>query len=308
MIRYGIKTWKSVAMPAVLFLAVAVYVWVSAVQLHVSVSKEVAAYGKIMCTLDDSVDNSTAETLFGQYNGSYVYDLQATLQNTNVQKEYSVTGIEAGMIPGTLIEGNYYTDESSTLSMVMNQAASAELTGADGTGDSEQTSLVGHSLIMGSSSVKICGIVEDASDTPALYISIPAAKAYLQQQGTTGEDTEDASTADTTARASMYWIKVSDLKSLLQIQEQMNSRGITTSVDENQVMQWREQRIRQSYDILMGFLALAGYVSCIILSVQRSRYQEEPQRLRVYVARAGMSSVVGAGIGLVAKYLTGLWT
>ena len=306
MIRYGIKTWKRVAMPAVLFLAVAVYVWVSAVQIHFSVSKEVAAYGKIMCTLDDSVDNSTAETQFGKYDGSYVYELQAIVQNTNVQKEYSVTGIDAGMILGTLIEGTYYTEGSSTLSMVVNRAASAELTGADDTGDSEQTSLVGHSLIMGSSSAKICGIVEDASDTPALYISIPAAKAYLQQ-GTTGEVAEDISPTDTTVRASMYWIKVSDLKSLLQIQQKMNSLGITTSVDENQVMQWREQQIRQSYNIFMGFLALAGYASCIVLSVRRSKYQEEPQLLQVYMARAGVSIVVGAGIGLVAKYLIGLW-
>ena len=306
MIRYGIKTWKSVAMPAVLFLAVAVYVWVSAVQLHVSVRKEVAAYGKIMCTLDDSVDNSTAETLFGQYNGSCVYELQAILQNTNVQKEYSVTGIEAGMIPGTLIEGNYYTDESSTLSMVMNRAASAELTGADGTGDSEQTSLVGHSLIMGSSSVKICGIVEDASDAPALYISIPAAKIYMQQE--TAEGNAEENPVTDTVKPGMYWIKISNLHALLKVQEQMDSLGISTSVDENQVMQWREQRIRQMYDTLMGLLALSGYISCVVLSIQRSRYQEELQRPQIYAVRIGMGIAAGMGIGILVNYLAGLWS
>ena len=48
---------------------------------------------------------STAESLLLQYNGSPVYELRAVLQSVAVQKEYSVTGIECRMIPGTLRKG-----------------------------------------------------------------------------------------------------------------------------------------------------------------------------------------------------------
>lgn len=307
MIRYGIKTWKRIALPAVLFLGLAVFLGVSAWQIHHSVHKEMVAYGKIMCTLDDTTDSEMAQALFLQYDGSCVYDLQVILQNSHVQKEYSVTGIEAEMIPGTLTEGRYYTDDSSMPAIVINQAALAELAGTDDKSDSKTVSLVGHTLIMGSSSAKICGIVVDTSETPAVYISIPAAKAYMQQQETAGDGAEENSVTDT-VKPGRYWIRISNLHALLKVQEQMNSLGIVTSVDENQVMQWREQSIRQTYDILMGLLAMAGYVSCLVLSILRSKYQEGPQPPQVCAARIGMSTAVGMGIGIVANYLAGLWT
>ena len=61
MIRYGIKTWKRIALPAVFFLGVAAFLGVSAWQIHYSVHKEMAAYGKIMCTLDDTTDSEMAQ-------------------------------------------------------------------------------------------------------------------------------------------------------------------------------------------------------------------------------------------------------
>ena len=64
MIRYGIKTWKRIALPAVLFLGLAVFWGISAWQIHHSVHKEMAAYGKIMCTLDDTTDSEMAQALF----------------------------------------------------------------------------------------------------------------------------------------------------------------------------------------------------------------------------------------------------
>ena len=92
MIRYGIKTWKRIALPAVFFLGVAVFLGASAWKIHHSVHKEVAAYGKIMCTLDDTTDSEMAQALF----------LHINTIKYRLQRISDLLGYRIGKMPETI--------------------------------------------------------------------------------------------------------------------------------------------------------------------------------------------------------------
>ena len=224
MIIYGIKTWKCIAMPAVLFLGLSVFLFLQAVRMNLTIRDEVKEYGRITCFLNETEDADIPEQMISkealQDESSLVYEIPINVQSSEISEEISVTGIKTYMIPGELISGRYYADQVSTPEMVMNKTALSDLMGDNSEKIRTMESWLGHTLIMGNCGVKICGIIDDGSETASVYISVPAAESYLTQQGEI-------------PKASSYCVRISDLKTLIKTQEKMKEVGISTSVDDS---------------------------------------------------------------------------
>ena len=337
MIAYGIKTWKSIAMPAVLFLGLSVFLFLQAVKMNLTIRDEVEEYGQITCYINETAQERLLEQkiseVFPGGKGSFVYEIPVILQCNSISKEINVTGIETQMIPGTLISGRYYEDNVSTPEIVMNMAAFSDLLRADtelmgmnaadfrGTASSNETeanvqnqrgtdssnirgndavekseadSCIGRTLIIGNCGAKICGMIDDGADTSSLYISVAAAEAYLKQQGEI-------------PKAVSYCVRIPDLKTLMKTQEKMNEMGISTSVDDSKLSQWKLMECRRKDLSIMGMIAFAGFVSTIALSIKWRQQLETLQSVRVCAARVGMCLSVGSILGVMVYMLASLW-
>lgn len=321
MIAYGIKTWKSIAMPAVLFLGLSVFLFLQAVQMNLKIRNEVKVYGQITCIINETAQERILEQSISAVvpsgRGSFVYELPVMIYSNSMSKEINVTGIETQMIPGTLISGRYYKDNVSTPEIVMNMAAFSDLLRTDtdivgmnaanlrGTdvsnimenNDTEMrvaASCIGRTLIMGNCGAKLCGIIDDGAETPSLYISVPAAEAYLKQQGEI-------------PKAASYCVRIPDLKTLMITQEKMNVIGISTSIDDSKVFQWKLMECRVKNLSIMGMIAFAGFVSTIALSIKWRQQLETLQSMRVKAARVGMCLSVGSILGVMVYMLASLW-
>lgn len=337
MIAYGIKTWKSIAMPAVLFLGLSVFLFLQAVKMNLTIRDEVEEYGQITCYINETAQERLLEQKISEVlpggKGSFVYEFPVILQCNSISKEINVTGIETQMIPGTLVSGRYYEDNVSTPEIVMNMAAFSDLLRTDtdiigmnaanlrGTAASNKTeanlqnlrgtdalnimenddtemkvvaSCIGRTLIMGNCGAKLCGIIDDGAETPSLYISVPAAEAYLKQQGEI-------------PKAASYCVRIPDLKTLMITQEKMNVIGISTSIDDSKVFQWKLMECRVKNLSIMGMIAFAGFVSTIALSIKWRQQLETLQSMRVKAARVGMCLSVGSILGVMVYMLASLW-
>lgn len=298
MIIYGIKTWKCIAMPAVLFLGLSVFLFLQAVRMNLTIRDEVKEYGIITCFLNETEDADMPEQMISkealQDEGSLVYEIPINVQSSEKSKEISVTGIKTYMIPGELISGRYYADQVSTPEMVMNKTALSDLMGADREEMGAVGSWIGHTLIMGNCAAKICGIIDDGSETASVYISVSAAESYLKQQGEI-------------PKASSYCVRLPDLKTLIKMQEKMEEMGIATSVDDSKLFQWKLMEHRIKDLSIMGMIAFEGFVSTIALSIKWKQQLETLRSMRVYAARVSMNLCVGSIIGAAAYMLATLW-
>lgn len=337
MIAYGIKTWKSIAMPAVLFLGLSVFLFLQAVKMNLTIRDEVEEYGQITCYINETAQERLLEQKISEVlpggKGSFVYEFPVILQCNSISKEINVTGIETQMIPGTLIGGRYYEDNVSTPEIVMNMAAFSDLLRADteiigmnaenlrGTAASNKTeanlqnmretdasnimekddtemrvaaSCIGRTVVMGNCGAKICGILDDGAETPSLYISVPAAEMYLKQQGEI-------------PKAASYCVRIPDLKTLMETQEKMNDIGISTSIDDSKVFQWKMMECRRKDLRIMGMIAFAGFVSAIALSIKWRQQLETLRSMQVRAARVVMCLSVGSMLGVMVYMLASLW-
>ena len=298
MIIYGIKTWKCIAMPAVLFLGLSVFLFLQAVRMNLTIRDEVKEYGRITCFLNETEDADIPEQMISkeavQDESSLVYEIPINVQSSEISEEISVTGIKTYMIPGELISGRYYADQVSTPEMVMNKTALSDLMGGNSEKITTMGSWLGHTLIMGNCGVKICGIIDDGVEIPSIYISVPAAKAYLKQKGEV-------------PKAASYCVRIPDLKTLMITQEKMNVIGISTSIDDSKVFQWKLMECRVKNLSIMGMIAFAGFVSTIALSIKWRQQLETLQSMRVKAARVGMCLSVGSILGVMVYMLASLW-
>ena len=217
------------------------------------------------------------------------------MQTQSVDKEISVRGISASMIEGTVICGEYYSDESSRLSVVINipmlaTLSDIELKEQQPEVKQEAAKWIGHSIIIGKSAARISGVVDDNSDSEAAFISIPAAESFIKNHGET-------------PKASSYCVKVSDLKSITKIQDKLGESGLSTTIDEKSLTEWKLKSAGITSRIIMGCIAIAAAVCMILLSARLVSYRESPKPKRVHFARVCTVFVIGIIAGVMVDRL-----
>ena len=299
MTGYGIKTWKSIAFPGILFISLAAFLFADAVQQKLDLSSSIKESARIyvMSAEDGAQDAFTQATSelgeMGAENGSYVYDIDTNVQTQSVDKEIGIRGIQAAMIEGTVICGEYYSDESSRLSVVINIPMLATLSDIELKEQQlkqEAAKWIGHSIIIGKSAARISGVVDDDSDSQAAFISIPAAENFIKNQGET-------------PKAASYCVKVSDLKSITKIQDKLGESGLSTTIDEKSLTEWKLKSAGITSRIIMGCIAIAAAVCMILLSARLVSYSESPKPKSVYLARVCTVFVIGIIAGVMVDRL-----
>lgn len=300
MTGYGIKTWKSIAFPGILFISLAAFLFADAVQQKLDLSSSIKESARIyvMPAEDGAQDAFTQATSelgeMGAENGSYVYDIDTNVQ-TSVDKEIGVRGIQAAMIEGTVICGEYYSDESSRLSVVINipmlaTLSDIELKEQQPKVKQEAAKWIGHSIIIGKSAARISGVVDDNSDSEAAFISIPAAESFIKNHGET-------------PKASSYCVKVSDLKSITKIQDKLGESGLSTTIDEKSLTEWKLKSAGITSRIIMGCIAIAAAVCMILLSARLGSYRESPKPKMLHFVRVCTVFVIGIIAGVMVDRL-----
>ncbi len=278
MTGYGIKTWKSIAFPGILFISLAAFLFADAVQQKLDLSSSIKESARIyVMSAEDGAQDAFTQAAselgeMGAENGSYVYDIDTNVQTQSVDKEIGVRGIQASMIEGTVICGEYYSDESSRLSVVINIPMLATLSDIE--------------------------LKEQQPEVKqeAAFISIPAAENLLKNQGET-------------PKASSYCVKVSDLKSITKIQDKLGESGLSITIDEKSLTEWKLKSAGITSRIIMGCIAIAAAVCMILLSARLVSYSESPKPKRVYLARVCTVFVIGiiAGV-MVDRLVIGLFS
>lgn len=301
MTGYGIKTWKSIAFPGILFISLAGFLFADAVQQKLDLSSSIKESARIyVMSAEDGAQDAFTQVAselgeMGAENGSYVYDIDTNVQTQSVDKEIGVRGIQAAMIEGTVICGEYYSDESSRLSVVINipmlaTLSDIELKEQQPEVKQEAAKWIGHSIIIGKSAARISGVVDDNSDSQAACISIPAAENFIKNQGET-------------PKASSYCVKISDLKSITKIQDKLGENGVSTTIDEKSLTEWKLKSAGITSRIIMGCIAIAAAVCMILLSARLVSYRESPKPKMVHFARVCTVFVIGIIAGVMVDRL-----
>lgn len=293
MIVKGIKLWKSVAFPALLFMITSVFLFCQAIQGEYALKKDVKQYGRITC-IPGEEQSEEAEAYFSQHEqGSWVYETEAAFQYQSLEKKYQVTGISSTMILGELVCGSFYADDSATLAAVINTAVLTDLLGKEPERDDAQQ-WAGKTLIMGSSAVEISGVIEDGTKAPAVWVSIPAICSYLKQQGELPKPVS-------------YCMAVADLSSMEQVQEHMEQMGIETDIDQEKMLEWSVKRVQSRDLFIMAVLTFCGFVSAIVLSTGLRLWHREGVSRRMIVACVSANVGIGVTVGMLLFGFVQLW-
>ena len=294
MIVYAVKTWKYIAFPALLFLMITVFLFANAFHAADLLNKDVKENGRVTCVLDDQSDEEIVTQLLKTGKGSFVYEAETRFFYQAAEHAFGVTGINGNMLTGNIICGTCYEDNNSALLLVVNRAVMYQLTGKVTVEPEDLVKWIDQSLVMGENAAKIRGVIEDDSEIPMVYISIAAAEKYLKQ-------IEEGSYVKS------YCIMTSDLECIETLQKEMNKNGIVTSIDQQNILEWKLDQIKINNQIIMGVIALLGFVSSIRLTVKMKRQQEVSPCRGVMLVRIIVNVCVGIVGGLFVHGFVRLW-
>lgn len=224
----------------------------------------------------------------------YVYETEAVFQYQTFEKEYLVTGISSKMILGEIICGSLYSDETNTISVVVNKAMITDLTGKEPKTIDELVDWIDKTFIMGGSAVTLCGVIENQTTAPTVYMSIPAICNYIQQHGET-------------PRAESFCMAASDLKSMDQIQKEMCSIGIGTDIDQEKMLEWKVKKARIQDMAIMSVIAFGGFVSSILLTSKMRIQQFNKINKTIMIAAMVTNAFVGIIVGWLIFTFVRMW-
>ena len=106
-----------------------------------------------------------------------------------------------------------------------------------------------------------------------------------------------------TPKASSYCVKVSDLKSITKIQDKLGENGVSTTIDEKSLTEWKLKSAGITSRIIMGCIAIAAAVCMILLSARLVSYRESPKPKMVHFARVCTVFVIGIIAGVMVDRL-----
>lgn len=294
MIVKGMRMWKQIAFPAVIFMIVSSFLFFQALQLETGLNKDVKQYGRITCTLGEQQSEEIPLYLLECENGSYVYETEAVFQYQTFEQEYLVTGISSKMIQGEIMCGSFYSDETNIISVVVNKAMITDLTGKEPKTIDELADWIDKTFIMGGSAATLCGVIENQTTAPTVYMSIPAICKYIQQHGET-------------PRADSFCMAASDLKSMDQIQKEMGSIGIGTDIDQEKMLEWKVKRARIQDMAIMSVIAFGGFVSSILLTSKMRIQQFNKINKTIMIAAMVTNAFVGIIVGWLIFTFVRMW-
>jgi len=293
MIRHGIETWKCIALPSLLFMLVAVVLFLQAHSLKNELNEDIEKNGYVSCFIyDDEFELLISKSKYSN-KGGYVYEFEETIMCQSSENIISVVGTASDWIDGTLIAGSYFSSGDNDISLVVTKTLISKLADKEITDNEKLSVWINKSVVFGKTTAKICGIIEDDSNMAIAYMSLPVAKHYTGQL----EDIQISKS---------YCVLISDLKNMEDFQRKMSEAGIETSIDQGKMIDWKLSTLKIKDMNIMAIISLCGFVSSIILSIIISKNEGITCSVAC-LTRVVTNIVVGIIGGFVIYKIIGLW-
>lgn len=293
MISYGVKTWKTAAFPAMLFLILAVYLWTSAIYQHSEVRSEQKDAVRLLVTVEKEADLSALLGLKDIYRGTPVYETIATVTSGIYSAELTVRGMDAAMVPGNLIEGELYPDTSGMPWLLLNEAALNSLVAGTPVLP-EQVSWMNNETRIDTLQAKTCGIVKDGEEASVVYTSVEAVKYMMEEKGEI-------------PTMSYALLELKDAGYAEKVQQKLTELGFSSNLDEQKVMEWTIQKEKIRCRVFSGGIALLSGICMLFCRTKYVDNMEEIFSFKVQFARCLTVTLLSFVIGIVMEILTIIW-
>ena len=258
MMSYRIKIWKKSAFPSLFFLIAAAYLFGSAFYLKRQVRSEQKQSFGVTVSINREEDLQALLAMKEVKGGSVLYEIPATISSGIYSSDLVIQGIDSSMIPGILIEGEPYAEAGSMPHLILNEAALKTFL-TDDTAVVEQISWLRNETTVDGTSAKICGIIRDESKQPAVYMSVKAAKSYLEMKGQI-------------PAAHLAVVELIDAETIEQFQEKLLEMGYDSNLDENQMTEWKMEKMKIRYQVLAGVIALLAFIAILVTEIKRINF------------------------------------
>ena len=258
MMSYRRKIWRKAAFPSLFFLIAAVYLFGSAFHLKRVVRSEQKQSFGVTVSINREEDLQALLAMKEVKGGSVVYEIPATISSGIYSSDLVIQGIDSSMIPGILIEGERYAEAGSMPYLILNEAALKTFL-TDDIVTVDQISWLRNETTVDGTSAKICGIIKDSSNNPAVYMSVKAAKSYLEMKGQIHA-------------VHLAVVELEDAETVEQFQEKLLEMGYDSNLDENQMTEWKIEKIKIRYQILAGVIALLAFIATLVSEIKRINF------------------------------------
>lgn len=255
MMSYGIRIWKKAVFPSLLFLIAAVYLFGSAFHLKRVVRSEQKQSFGVTVSINREEDVQALLAMKEVKGGSALYEIPATISSGIYSSDLVIQGIDSSMIPGILIEGERYAEAGSMPYLILNESALKTFVTDDAV-TVDKISWLRNETTVDGTSAKICGIIKDKSNNPAVYMSVKAAKSYMEMKGQI-------------PLAHLAVVELKDAETVEQFQEKLLEMGYDSNLDENQMAEWKIEKIKIRYQVLAGVIALLAFISTLVSEIKR---------------------------------------
>ena len=258
MMSYRIKIWKKSAFPSLFFLIAAAYLFGSAFYLKRQVRSEQKQSFGVTVSINREEDLQALLAMKEVKGGSVIYEIPATISSGIYSSDLVIQGIDSSMIPGILIEGEPYAEAGSMPYLILNEAALKTFI-TDDTVTVEQISWMRNETTVDGTSAKICGIIKDKSNNPTVYMSVKAAKSYMEMKGQIPS-------------VHLAVVELKDAEIVEQFQEKLLEVGYDSNLDENQMTEWKMEKMKIRYQVLAGVIALLAFVAILVSEIKRINF------------------------------------
>lgn len=306
----GLKSWKRIAMPGIIFLAVSVFWFGNAVQNF----KMIQAEKDQPCRVTASAEGGHMEPLAKLAQSdevlgiTEVYSIESEVSVLGYHGQWTLLGVDSDLIKADLSGGVWYPEETGMPWLVVNQAALRQLLDTNGKQIEKIDAVdwlsgsllltIGERTLTG----KICGILvsDDENDSPAVYLSRSSAKALQRDSGMV-------------SAPSFYWLELKNAGCEADIIQSLEAQGFS-AVNENEEAQqnWMLMEQKITGQISLGSVSFFAAVCLLWIQIRFDTvvHQAEYERLhqmRLYrgdmtlplnIIRVVWCSVIGCGLGV----------
>ena len=262
--KFVAKGFMLIAFPALIFLTAAFLWGINAATNYLRLNSEQNELCRYMVTAENITykDIAYIDQINGVHNAAIVYDVDAAIRISGYYQDVMLTGVSGDFIVGEPVFGAYYSDDTASFNIVMNEAALMNMKNADGERideGSERDRILNMSVVIYAGDQhyvgKICGIVRDGEkEMPKGYISAPCGKMMLGEASGASGILVDLENADV----------------IEQVEEKLSDYGyVVENYDPDQIHKWELMKQKKRYSLLLCIVALAA--GCII-AYERIKY------------------------------------
>ena len=286
--KIAFKTIPRCGIASLILLCMGLYFLFPACQIFQQIQAEKNTPYELTATTENgSIDLNTLMQIEGVERISPVVNLNATLSLNEYKLDCEIRSVYSSFLSLKFIQGTMYPDSSNMPYLILNKAA------AKGFAYEYQTITVAteETVMMNTNGAErksiICGIFDDGSETPAVYMSYDAAK---KEYGTSGQ-------------TELVFL-LNNMGSAEDVETALRRQNIYASFDPNLTLAWE---LLQKQCLLTALLSV-GLLACAVALIREKRSAEiaKSQSETAMLLLCGMTADAVVSIYPLRIVMTGL--